>query len=144
MLIFRELSLSEVDRALEIEEECFSSPWKRNDFIGMVEDVDKTYIAAVLDDEIIGGACLRNIAGDGEVTNVAIKKAHRGAGYSEKLINALIEKGKDMGCEAFTLEVRVSNIPAIRCYEKCGFESAGIRPNFYEHPKEDAMIMWLK
>lgn len=144
MLEFRELSISEVDKALEIEEECFICPWKRSDFVSMVEDDDKVYVAAVLDGEIIGGACLRNIVGDGEITNVAIRKDYRGKGYSEKLICELIEKGKQMGCSAFTLEVRVSNIPAIKCYEKNGFENAGIRPDFYEHPKEDGMIMWLR
>ena len=144
MLIFRELLISEVDKALEIEEECFICPWKRDDFVNMVEDKDKIYVAAVLGDEIIGGACLRNIAGDGEITNVAIKSEFRGNGYSERLIENLIAMGRQIGCTAFTLEVRVSNIPAIKCYEKNGFESAGIRPNFYEHPKEDAMIMWLK
>lgn len=144
MVEFRELLISEVDKALEIEEECFISPWKREDFVSMVKDDDKVYIAAVLDGEIIGGACLRNIVGEGEITNVAIKNSFRGKGYSEKLIEELIEKGKQMGCTAFTLEVRISNLPAIKCYEKNGFENAGIRPNFYEHPKEDAMIMWLR
>lgn len=144
MVEFRELLISEVDKALEIEEECFISPWKRDDFVSMVNDDDKVYIAAVLDGEIIGGACLRNIVGEGEITNVAIKNSFRGKGYSEKLIEELIKKGKQMGCTAFTLEVRVSNLPAIKCYEKNGFENAGIRPNFYEHPKEDAMIMWLR
>jgi ribosomal-protein-alanine N-acetyltransferase len=48
-----------------------------------------------------------------------------------------------MGLKAFTLEVRISNKNAISLYEKCGFENAGIRKNFYDNPKEDAMIMWL-
>ena len=47
-----------------------------------------------------------------------------------------------MGISDFTLEVRASNTPAIKLYEKLGFESAGIRPGFYEKPKEDANIMW--
>ncbi len=49
-----------------------------------------------------------------------------------------------MGVEAFTLEVRVSNAPAIHVYEKVGFVSEGIRPRFYEKPTEDAMILWKR
>ena len=51
---------------------------------------------------------------------------------------------KKIGIVNYTLEVRVSNAPAIRLYESLGFESAGIRPGFYDKPKEDAMIMWKR
>ena len=53
-----------------------------------------------------------------------------------------MDETSKVGVEAFTLEVRVSNAPAIRLYEKLGFENKGIRKNFYENPIEDAMIMW--
>jgi ribosomal protein S18 acetylase RimI-like enzyme len=56
----------------------------------------------------------------------------------------LIKVGKSRGIEAFTLEVRVSNAPAVHIYEKLGFVSEGIRPNFYEKPREDAYIMWKR
>ena len=46
------------------------------------------------------------------------------------------------GVEAFTLEVRVSNTPAIKLYEKLGFVNQGIRKNFYQNPVEDAIVMW--
>ena len=48
-----------------------------------------------------------------------------------------------MQIEKIFLEVRVSNIPAISLYEKMGFESLGVRKNFYEHPQEDASIMYV-
>ena len=53
-----------------------------------------------------------------------------------------MEETKKEGIEAFTLEVRATNMPAIKLYEKLGFTKAGIRKNFYENPKEDAIIMW--
>ena len=56
----------------------------------------------------------------------------------------LIAGGQKEGIEAFTLEVRVSNAPAIHLYKKFGFVSEGIRPGFYEKPAEDADIMWLR
>ena len=144
MLTFRDMTFSDADAVTAVEEECFTVPWKKEDFIKLMENDTSAYIVAELNGEIIGGAGIRNIVGDGEITNVAIKPAYRGNGYSKELINHLLDRGKQLGCTAFTLEVRVSNTPAIKCYESAGFESAGIRPNFYEHPKEDAMIMWLR
>ena len=60
------------------------------------------------------------------------------------MLQYLIEDGYQNGLTAFTLEVRVSNQNAIHVYEKLGFFSEGIRPNFYEKPTEDAMIMWKR
>ena len=58
------------------------------------------------------------------------------------MLQELFVVGESIGVENFTLEVRVSNAPAIHIYEKLGFVSAGVRPRFYEKPVEDAMIMW--
>lgn len=143
-IIYREMTLDDVKAVSEIEKECFFAPWKPDDFVKMVEDDNSAYVVAEYNGVIIGGAGIRNIVGDGEITNVAITEKYRGKGYSKQLIYHLIEEGKKLGCTQFTLEVRVSNEPAIRCYKSAGFESEGVRPGFYEHPKEDALIMWIR
>lgn len=144
MLTIREMTEEDVPFVCEIEEATFSMPWKAEDFIDMIRRDNLTYLVAELDGTIIGGAGFRNILGDGEITNVAIEKTHRGHGYGKILVGELLKKGREMGAEEFTLEVRVSNEPAIRLYESLGFKSEGIRPGFYERPKEDAMIMWIR
>ena len=53
-----------------------------------------------------------------------------------------MRRGEQKGIKAFTLEVRESNLAAISLYQKLGFVSAGIRKNFYDAPKENAVIMW--
>ncbi|MDO4188205.1 MAG: ribosomal protein S18-alanine N-acetyltransferase [Lachnospiraceae bacterium] len=141
-LIIREMTESDIEKVSLIEEECFSMPWKPDDFREMIKRDNMTYVVALVDGEIIGGAGLRCIVGDGEITNVAISKAYRGNGYSKPMLSELLLLGKKLGCSAYTLEVRVSNEPAIRLYKSLGFNEAGIRPNFYEKPKEDALIMW--
>lgn len=60
------------------------------------------------------------------------------------MFQMLLTEGKKQGIDAFTLEVRKSNLPAIRLYESFGFESAGVRPRFYEKPVEDALVMWKR
>jgi len=59
------------------------------------------------------------------------------------MLTKLIELGNEQNIEAYTLEVRQSNEAAIKLYQKLGFANAGIRKNFYDNPKEDAIIMWL-
>ena len=70
------------------------------------------------------------------------KEKFRGKGVATELLEQLFLRGYERGIENFTLEVRVGNAPAIHLYEKLGVERSGIRPNFYEKPKEDALIMW--
>ena len=128
----------------QIEEETFSMPWKVSDFLELNAHDEVTYLIAELSDEIIGGCGVRNILGEGEITNVVIREKYRGRGYSLVMMEKLLEEGRRLGAVDFTLEVRVSNVPAIGLYEKLGFVSEGVRPGFYEKPTEDAMIMWLR
>ena len=143
-LVIRLMTEADIEAVSRIEEECFSMPWKPDDFREMIARDNMTYVVAEVDKTIIGGAGLRCIVGDGEVTNVALTKAYRGKGYSKPMLLELIKQGDELGCDAYTLEVRVSNEPAIRLYKSLGFEEAGIRPGFYEKPKEDALIMWMR
>lgn len=141
-LVVRLMSDEDAVYLAKIEEETFSMPWKVSDFLEMNAHDEVKYLVAELDGVIIGGCGIRNIVGDGEITNVVIHKDFRGKGYAYEMLCNLLDEGRKMGISDFTLEVRASNIPAIKLYEKLGFESAGIRPGFYEKPKEDANIMW--
>ena len=78
---------------------------------------------------------------EGEITNVAISEACRNRGYGEQLVTELMQQGRKHGIRRYVLEVRVSNEPAIRLYQKLGFSVLGTRKNFYEKPSEDAYIM---
>jgi ribosomal-protein-alanine N-acetyltransferase len=72
--------------------------------------------------------------------NVAVDPGRRREGIGHSLLDAMFERaGQD---EAYTLEVRTSNHPAIALYERFGFRSAGVRPRYYQDTGEDAMIMW--
>ncbi len=143
-LTIRPMTDEDVPAVSKIEEDTFSMPWHPDDFRQMILEDNMIYLVAELDGKIIGGAGLRNVLGDGEITNVAILSGHRGKGYGKQLVAALLQAGEELGAKAFTLEVRVSNAPAIRLYESLGFVSEGIRPGFYERPREDALIMWKR
>ncbi len=143
-LQFRMMKRADVERISELEEETFSMPWSRDSFLEMIEKEDARYYVAELEGQVVGGCGLLLVAGEGNITNVVIDKNVRNQGIGTKLLQFMIEDGYMNGLNSFTLEVRVSNAAAIHVYEKLGFFSEGIRPNFYEKPTEDAMIMWKR
>ena len=143
-LQIKSLTEEYVDQVCILEEEAFSMPWHRESFLEMIQNKDACYLVGLHEDEVVASCGLRNIVGDGEITNVVTKASERGKGIGEKMLLKLLEEGVAMGVEAFTLEVRKSNYAAIHLYEKLGFVTEGIRKNFYEEPTEDALIMWKK
>ncbi|MCR4922748.1 MAG: ribosomal protein S18-alanine N-acetyltransferase [Lachnospiraceae bacterium] len=144
MIEINEMTDKDIDEVCSIEEECFSMPWRREDFLQMIENDHMSYLVVKDAGEICGGAGIREIVGDIEITNVAIKAAYRNRGYGHKLVQALLEKGRELGGKSFTLEVRTSNVAAISVYKDLGFLTEGVRRNFYEKPVEDALIMWKR
>ncbi|MCR4922743.1 MAG: ribosomal protein S18-alanine N-acetyltransferase [Lachnospiraceae bacterium] len=144
MIEITEMTDKDIDAVCSIEEECFSMPWRREDFLQMIENDHMSYLVVKDAGEIFGGAGIREIVGDIEITNVAIKAEYRNQGYGHMLLQALLEKGRELGGKAFTLEVRISNVAAISVYKDLGFLTEGVRKNFYEKPVEDALIMWKR
>ena len=138
------LSIKYVAQVCRLEEEAFSMPWHRDSFLEMIEHKDACYLVALKEEEVIAACGLRNILGEGEITNVVTSPSYRNQGIASFLLEHLMERGKDMGVNEFTLEVRVSNASAIHVYEKLGVREEGIRKNFYEKPREDAMILWKR
>lgn len=150
MIKIRPMRETDASAAAELEAQVFSEPWSESAFCETLT-YDYTYYYTAKEDalehteeggELIGICGLRNIAGEGEITNVAVRGDYRRKGIAELLLRETLKKGNEIGIRKFTLEVRSSNIPAIRLYEKLGFRSEGMRKNFYANPTEDALIMW--
>ena len=93
---------------------------------------------------IIGECGVRDIVGEGEITNVAVHPDWQGMGVAAKMLGTALERSLQEGMTAFTLEVRAGNRPAIALYKKFGFHTEGIRADFYDKPVEDALIMWRR
>lgn len=143
-LVIKPLEDEDIDALCKIEADTFSMPWTRTSFEDLKNNDCTHYLVGKVGGEVIGACGLWNAAGDGNITNVVVREDMRGRGYATKMLERLIEDGRALGVNAYTLEVRVSNKNAISLYEKLGFVSEGIRPNFYEKPKEDAVIMWKR
>lgn len=144
MIRIRELTEADVEAVSRLEAATFSMPWSAGDFLEMVKADYAYYYVAEADGEIAGCCGIRNMAGEGEITNVAVAEAFRRKGIGRAMLEYMLERAKEAGIGACTLEVRISNLPAIRLYETLGFQGEGIRPRFYEKPAEDALIMWKR
>lgn len=144
MITYRQMVPADVPFISKLEEETFSMPWSAEAFLEMIEKEDARYYVAEENGTLLGGCGVLMIVGEGNITNVVIAPGARNKGVGTGLLQYMMEEGAREGLTAYTLEVRVSNAPAIHLYEKLGFVSEGIRPNFYEKPTEDAMIMWKR
>lgn len=134
-----------VKEVAEIERLSFSEPWSEEAYLEACEKEDYAYLVAVSDEGKVLGMCGLIVGPyEAEVMNVAVHPAYRGLGISNKLMEALLELGTKKGVLEYTLEVRVGNQAAIHLYEKFGFVGEGVRPNFYNKPTEDALIMWKR
>lgn len=140
----RRLQEEDIEALAEIEAQTFSMPWSGKAFRELLTNPYCLYLVALANGKIVGGAGYTDLCGDANIDNVVVAEDHRGLGIGQALLQELIAVGEARQITAFTLEVRVSNKAAIHIYEKAGFHSEGIRPGFYEKPREDAMIMWKR
>ncbi len=126
-----------------IEKASFKSPWSKDAYLSEVYNERAFYKVITVGGEVVAYGGFRKIFDEAHVTNVAVKESFRKQGYGKRLMEELIEEAKDLEIVAMTLEVRVSNVNALKLYEKMGFKSAGVRPGYYGDG-EDAFIMWLE
>lgn len=141
-MIIRNMTEGDLEQVCKIEQESFSDPWSRGTFVNSLCNPNEIYIVAEENDVILGFCGMWNIVGEGNITNVAVKRDYRGKKVGKALVIRLLELGEELEVYDFTLEVRVGNQSAIALYEKLGFEQAGIRKSYYTMPTEDAIIMW--
>lgn len=123
-----------------LEKQCFSTPWSENALKAELEKENSRFFVAITKNEVSGYVGANNVLGELYIDNIAVFYNYRGFGIGEALLRHLIDVAKAENCSLITLEVRVSNTPARNLYEKLGFKNVGLRKNFYEQPKEDAVI----
>lgn len=128
---------------VEIEATAFYDAWNAGMLLNELENELTTYVVMEQEGRLVGYAGFWLVAGEAQVTRVAVAEAERGQGLGTRLTAAMVNKAWELGAEAVTLEVRESNLAAQKAYLTCGFASEGIRPNYYEDNHENAVIMWL-
>ncbi len=133
---------SDIEEAVKLEKECFSSPWSKNGFKCAIEEGLSYFICARNENgDFLGYAGMYSAADEGYIYNIAVRTKYRSNGVGTALLKKLLEYAGGRGLSFLSLEVRKSNINAIKFYEKLRFKELGIRKDFYDFPKEDAVIM---
>ena len=136
------MTLSDIDAVHAIEGRSFAVPWPdeayRNELLG---NRLASYVVARVGDDVVGFAGLWIMVDEAHVTTFAVDPAWRRRGVGQRLLLALLDLAVERRAREATLEVRLSNMPARRLYEKYGFRPVGIRPRYYSDNGEDALIM---
>lgn len=135
-----EMALDDLELMKDTLYSDFDNFWSYNILKQELENEKTTYVVAKENNEIVGFAGMMVFMDEATLNNIVVKKSCRGRGIGGELLEALIEVCADLNMKSFTLEVNVSNIPAIKLYEKFGFQNLGIRKKYYNN-SQDAIIM---
>ena len=127
----------------KLERICFSRPWSRK---MLAEELDNQCAAFLVAEDsvsgrVLGYAGLMVVADEGYITNVAVFPEYRRQGIAAQILQVFVQFAEANRLAFLTLEVRPSNAAAIALYQGFGFEEVGRRKNYYDLPKEDALIL---
>ena len=139
-LVIAAATESDLPELMALERVCFSDPWPESAMRSTFAIPVARILTARLKGEMVGFAIAYLIPPEGEIADICVSPVYRGKGIGKALMDALIDGSH---CTQFWLEVRVSNLAARGLYEKLGFELLGVRKNYYDHPREDALVMGL-
>lgn len=132
---------SHVEAVADLEQQCFSDPWSIGSISTELKNPLSLWVVAMDGPVLAGYVGSQSVMGWADMMNLAVAPAYRRKGVAEALFGELICRLKDNQVTCLTLEVRVSNAPAIGLYEKLGFLQVGRRPGYYHNPREDALIL---
>ena len=130
-----------VAQVAALEKQCFSDPWSESSVASELSNPLSAWLVAMDGDVLAGYVGSQSVMGESDMMNIAVDAHYRRQGIAQALVEALVAQLKEKGNHSLTLEVRISNAPAIALYEKLGFAQVGRRPNYYRNPKEDALIL---
>lgn len=136
------MTVDDIAQVAEIERQIFSIPWSEKAFRNSMESDNTIYIVAKENNNVAGYAGMYLSFEEGNITNVAVNPLSRRKGIGEKIVRDILNRAYEKGVRDVFLEVRETNSVAIALYEKIGFKEEGIRKNFYDKPRENALIMW--
>jgi len=133
------MEICHLNDILQVERECFSSPWTEEMFKEELLGKFSHYFVVEVNNRAVAYMGMWSLSGEGHITNIAVAKNERRKGYAKALLIHFINMAKTEHLEFMTLEVRASNAAAISLYKSFGFVHVGTRKKYYEN-SEDALL----
>lgn len=127
-----------------LERACFTDPWSESSVATELDNPLSLWLVAESFGEVIAYIGSQTVLDEADMMNLAVAPMYRRQGIAELLVNTLCDYLRNNCVATLSLEVRQTNAPAIALYEKLGFTLAGVRPNYYFKPRENALIMKKK
>lgn len=145
-IYINETTLSDIDDILKIEASAYGEHhWSRDSFVSEINNKIATYYSVrISTGELVAYIGIWNIVDEAHITTLAVSNNFKRKHIAEALIAKMLEDCYNNYIKYITLEVRASNIAAIKLYEKYGFKSLGVRKGYYQDNNEDALIMWTE
>jgi ribosomal-protein-alanine N-acetyltransferase len=141
-VLIRQMMEIDLPEVAAVEQSSYAFPWSENICRDCLR-VGYTCRALDLAGQIIGYAVMSVGAGEAHILNVCVRDEFRNLGFGRRLLEHLLERAEAAGVSEAFLEVRPSNLAAIRLYQRLGFEQIGIRRGYYQAPdgREDAIVL---
>ena len=140
------MAREDLDAVLAIEQQSFSMPWTDAMFRSEFQNEPTSRLlvarAKAVDGPLVGYIAYRIVLDEMHVILIAVAPAWRRRGVARQLLCQAMDQARTLGCTRATLEVRVSNTPALQLYYRLRFAPVGTRPKYYLRPLEDALILW--
>jgi len=138
----RPMETNDLDQVLEIETESFVEPWTRQNFEQEIESPSASeMMVALLEKKVVGYSVTWYLEHEVHLANVAVRKSCRARGIGRALVEEVLDRARSEGAAQIVLEVRESNVEAIKLYETLGFRTVGLKRNYYKKENEDAILM---
>jgi len=141
MLIVRNMIESDVEAIATMESAVFSDAWTAKSIEDTYNQPQAFIVTAELDGKVAGYCIVYFVLDEGEIARIAVDNCFRRQGVGRKLLEQVERTCKEKGIIRLMLDVRESNESARAFYKSLGFEVDGVRKNFYEMPKENAVLM---
>ncbi|MCX6391507.1 MAG: ribosomal protein S18-alanine N-acetyltransferase [Actinobacteria bacterium] len=141
-ITMRRLGLGDLPAVEGVEQRSYNTPWSRTMFSGEISRPGSRCYGAFERKVLAGYLIVARYTDAWHVMNVAVDEPFRRRGVARLMLETMLRETDVDGTRGHTLEVRVSNVSAIRLYESLGFRPAGMRRGYYTDDREDALIMW--
>lgn len=133
---------SDLDDIYDLDVQTFAMPWSKEALSYDILENDNAFvIVAEYEGEFAGYADIWTVLDEADLNSIAVRVDFRRKGIGDAIMIAMTEMLSASGVATINLEVRVSNMPAIKLYKKYGFNECGVRPGYYLDNGEDALIM---